>query len=300
MHDTLKKMMERALVGLGTAHLARRQHGRSAAILAYHNIVPRGEAPNGETPLHLDQSEFARQLELLSETHRIVGLDELFAEECSDRPRAVITFDDAYRGAMTAGLTELTSRELPATYFVSPGLLGGTTFWWDAIAAAYSGTLDDSIRRAALSECGGRQTRVLRWADRQGIKYESVPEHSRSAGEEEVRAAGRRPGITLGSHTWSHPNLGRIDADEAGREIRRSKEWLRKETETAIPWLAYPYGIPPAPGSDIRLAGDEYAVTVDGRLVDLGHDRLDPRRIPRLNIPSGMSLARFELLTSGI
>ncbi len=51
--------------------------------LAYHNIVPTGERPTGESSLHLPQRQFATHLDLIASAARVVPLDSLFEE--SDR-----------------------------------------------------------------------------------------------------------------------------------------------------------------------------------------------------------------------
>lgn len=300
MQQTIKDGLCRTLVQAGIASLSRRMYSNRALILAYHNIVPDGEPVVGESILHLEKSEFARQLDLLSSTHEVRRLDDILTAEESDCPRVAITFDDAYSGALNAGLEVLEARSIPATYFVSPGLLNQTTYWWDAIAAAHSGVLPSNLRQTGLSALDGRQERILHWADREGIETGTVPEHSRSARMIDLQRAEALPGITIGSHTWHHPNLSRIGTPEVRWEIRRARRWLERNMESNIPWLAYPYGIPPVEPMSSTVCSDDYAVTVKPKLIDPRSPAFTRLAIPRINIPSGMSLSRFELLTSGL
>lgn len=299
MRRRLKDGIHGTLVNLGIASVARRWHSNYGLILVYHNIVPEGEDAAGEMALHLEQETFARQLDLLSETHDLLELDALLNAGRSNRPSAAITFDDGYRGALSAGLEELTSRDIPATYFVSPGLLNQTAFWWDAIAAAHSGRLPDDIRNTALSQCRGQQEQILRWAKAKGISRGNVPGQCRSATPSELRRASEEPGITIGSHTWSHPNLSKINPEAITRELRTCWDWLDDEIESDVPWLAYPYGIIPEESSS-SLRDEERAVTTEAEFIDLGGAAHDLLRLPRINVPSGISLARFELLISGL
>jgi peptidoglycan/xylan/chitin deacetylase (PgdA/CDA1 family) len=99
------------------------------------------------------------------------------------------------------------------------------------------------------------------------------------------------PGITLGSHTWSHPNLASLGIAEVVSEVRRSRDWLHAEFgDKAIDWLAYPYGLESIQArvavADACYAG---ALCVDG-----GWHRaaeVTPFARPRLNVPAGLSAA---------
>ena len=95
------------------------------------------------------------------------------------RARAIITFDDAYRGAVTQGVAEVARRGLPATVFVNPGLIDGRQFWWDMLADPASGELAAELRRQALDECGGRQDEIRRrWPVDGSGSPSRVPAHA--------------------------------------------------------------------------------------------------------------------------
>jgi peptidoglycan/xylan/chitin deacetylase (PgdA/CDA1 family) len=140
----------------------------------------------------------------------VVSLDDAVGSTWApdaDRPRVAITFDDAYRGAVTIGVAELVRRGLPATLFVAPAFIGGRSFWWDALGESFTGGLPESVRRAALEGCQGIDSTVRRWAQEHFIPVHDLPTDACAASEEELLAASRAPRITLGAHTWSHPNL---------------------------------------------------------------------------------------------
>ena len=96
MRAMLKRWAERALIVSGGAGIAsRRLRGRSI-VLAYHNIVPRGTQTRGDSSLHLPQHEFGRQLDVLSQSHDVVTVDELFEKKPNrSHARVAITFDEA-------------------------------------------------------------------------------------------------------------------------------------------------------------------------------------------------------------
>jgi peptidoglycan/xylan/chitin deacetylase (PgdA/CDA1 family) len=212
-------------------------------ILAYHGIIPDGAAPAGERALFIAQEDFAAHLEMLGEVADVAPLDRI--DQAGDgRPRVAITFDDAYRGAVVEGVRELATRRLPATFFVAPGRLNGHVFWWDALA--HQGQiLDENLREHALHTLGGSDERVRAWASGADVlSSDALPFYAQTATAAELHNAVNTPGITVGSHSWSHANLASLDAGEVALELDRSRDWLRAEFgEKAIPWLAYPYGL---------------------------------------------------------
>lgn len=295
----LKALVEKSLVAGGCASVGRYLHRGRTLILAYHNVVPEKGELAGDSSLHLPRSEFARHLDLLSETHRVLPLEEALAPGPEGRPRAAVTFDDAYRGAVTAGVDELARRGLPATVFVNPGLLGRPGFWWDELTPRGAVALPDGLREEALDRGRGIAEEVYRWAAGRGLERRSLPAHAGVATEEELAAAAGTPGITLGSHAWSHANLARLDAEELEDELSRPLGWLRDRFPEAVcPWLSLPYGRS-GPGVEraVREAGYEGALRVTGGLAGADVDRYS---VPRVNVPAGVSDAGFVLRTAGL
>ena len=300
MRDLLKGLVESAVCGSGLPRALRSGLRGRTIVLAYHNIVPDGAAAVGDRSLHLSQREFARQLDLLQRTHEVVPLSELLSvPQPAQRPRAVITFDDAYRGAVTAGVAELARRRLPATIFVAPAFLGGSSFWWDALAGP--GGLSDEVREHGLDALQGKDAAIREWAVQRGVTPRSVPSHQVACSEEELDAAAATAGITLGSHTWSHVNLARVHGAELDGELTRPLAWLRARYGEVLPWITYPYGLssPEVHAASAR-AGYVGGLRVEGGWMPRGAATPDPLTLPRLNVAAGLSLRGFELRVSGL
>lgn len=270
---------------------------RQAFILAWHNIVPRGAAPAGERSLHTDQAAFGEQLDAITELLPVARLrDLLHADRPVDGPVAVLTFDDAYAGALAAGGVELRRRGLTATVFVVPSLLG-RPFWWDAFADPRTGELGDALRERALTEWAGRDDRVRAGMSSLGRSASELPPHAAAADEELLREAARDGCFELASHTWSHPNLEALGPDERATEIRTGSHWLRERFPAAVPALALPYG-----------RGARHAAEADGPdcravlRIEGGWASLDPRAfriLPRFNVPRGLSPGGLRLRLAG-
>ena len=295
----LKQAVEGLLLGAGVAGVARARVRRRSLVLAYHNIVPEGAPPAGDLSLHIGRSRFAAQLDELGRHAEIVPLDQVLAQPAGGRPRVAITFDDAYRGAVTFGVDELSRRGLPATIFTAPGLLGGHAFWWDALAEPGTGLAAD-LRRQGLEELRGQDAAIRARAGANGRPGRDLPDYALSASEDELRDAVHCGGVTLGSHTWSHPSLPRLSRAEVADELSRSRDWLAARFGSAfVPWLSYPYGhFSPLVIEEAAAAGYRGALAIEGGWIPPGA----PARyaVPRLNIPAGLSTRGFALRAAGL
>ena len=301
MRQAIKSLLEHFWLVSGVRAASRWRHRDASLVLAYHNIVPDGEAPAGDRSLHLPRRAFADQLDALAETHEIVPLADLLAGPASNRrPRAAITFDDAYCGALSTGIAELARRGMPATVFVAPAFVGGRDFWWDVIARP-DGGMDAAVREHALESLQGDDARIRRWATARGIALHPAPGHARCGSDEELRAASAVPGITLAAHGWSHRNLARLDAPALRGEMERPLAWLRARhsERVLVPCISYPYGRS-TPEAEAAAAAAGYRA---GFRVEGGWLRSAARpgfATPRLNVAAGISRAGFELRLAGL
>lgn len=292
---------EIALTASGFGRLSRFRVRNGTLVLAYHNVVPRGEPVVGDRSLHLPVDDFAAQLDALMKTHDVVSLADALTGPGMrhGRPAVAITFDDAYQGAVTSGVDELAKRGLPATLFVAPAYVGGRAFWWDRLAAAL-GEVPDHQRVYALEALNGDGEQVLRWASPNMNKH-SLPRHACCADEETlIDACHRHPGITVGSHSWSHVNLARVGPERLEAELTQSAAWLQARfTERVIPVLAYPYGrFSTGVEAAAARAGYRAALRVDGGWITSAPT--NAFAISRLNVPAGVTHRGFALRAAGM
>jgi peptidoglycan/xylan/chitin deacetylase (PgdA/CDA1 family) len=301
LRSAAKHAAERLLLASGIPRIARRRHTQDVLILAYHNIVPDDAPACGEESLHLPRSRFAAQLDMLGQTHDVVPLAEALDSRSAagGRPRAVITFDDAYQGALTLGVDELVRRDLPATVFVAPRFVGGAPFWWDSIIAPIALDGGESFRSRALREAAGRDAGVRELAARRGLDERDVPLFGRCATEAQLSDAVARARITLGSHSWSHANLAALPTSELRDELTRPMSWLRDRWSGVLPVLAYPYGsVSRRVVEAARDAGYSAALRIEGGW--LRTPGREPLLTPRVEVPARMTTAGFALRTAGL
>ena len=300
LRSMVKGAMEHGALWSGVPRALRARRRGNVLVLAYHDIVPDGAEAMGDRSLHLPRAHFAAQLDALARTHDIIPLERAVAGHSGERPAAVITFDNAYQGAVTAGIAELAARELPATIFVATAFVNGGDFWWDALTAPGAEAPPPALRVRALEECAGEDARVRAMAARERLVAPSTPPaHARGASERELGAAAAVKGITLGSHTHGHPNLARLSGDALRAELELPLSWLRERFSNVLPMLSYPYGLAsPAVERAAASAGYTAGFRIDGGWLERGASNVFA--LPRLNIPSGLSAPGFALRAAGL
>lgn len=267
-------------------------------VLAFHNVVPDGAPRVGDRSLHLPLSTFREVLELASSLAEVVPLAAVHDRPAEAPPAIALTFDDCYAGFVELGVPELIRSGLPATIFVAPGILGGRTMWWDALAGEEG--LSDAARAHALGALRGDDAEILAWARAAGLPIRTLPEAWRTASEAQCDALCTHRALTLASHTWSHPNLAALPPAGVAEELARAASWLGARGPTVdAAALAYPYGLAPDPA--VRAAtvpAGTRAYAVSGGW--LGGDTPERTLLPRLNVPHGLSRQGLALRLSGM
>lgn len=201
--QAVKRRAERLLVSLVDTRAPRH---RRVVVLAYHSVHPTRRFAS-TTP-----DAFARHLEWLKEHCELVGfhsIPELAQANGHDRPVVAITFDDGYEDNYTHALPALASMEIPATVFVTTGLVEG----------------DPTVLRRLSSLWGTSRDEV------KGLTWGQM---------DEMQAAG----VTFGAHTVTHPNLAALDRASVTREMRTSRDVLEEHLQVPVETFAYPFGNP--------------------------------------------------------
>lgn len=183
--------------------MARLTHTRRRVIgLCYHSVHP-------TQGFSMRVSVFEEQLRWLRATCDVVpfreALDAL-SKPNTRQPAVFLTFDDGYADNHEFVLPLLQKHQLPATVFLTAGLIDGDP----GVLARF---------------------RAIRGEGVEGLEWSQV---------RELLATG----IEIGAHTYSHPNLTRLGTAEAASELRRSKELIEDRLGVRVDLLAYPFGKP--------------------------------------------------------
>ncbi len=243
---------------------------RAPLILLYHRIA---EDPVDAQLLAVSPRRFDAHLRELKRQRRVVSLAELCAELRAGRPAldtAALTFDDGYADNLTHALPLLAAHGVPATIFVTSGMVGSDReFWWDALQRLFWSPRPPAGQLAI----GGRSPRTLSLAtpgDRLlaydelcrvlkslpppeieaivdqllaagGIRAAARPSH-RALSASELRALAASPLVEIGSHTVSHPSLAGLAAEAQQRELVESRRALEALVARPVRLLSYPFG----------------------------------------------------------
>jgi peptidoglycan/xylan/chitin deacetylase (PgdA/CDA1 family) len=218
-------------------------------VLLYHRIADLAHDPQqlAVTPEH-----FADHLDVINERGvpmTISTLVELAQRGELPRGAVAMTLDDGYSDNLLCAVPLLARARVPATVFISTDAVGtGREFWWDELDRLLlaNGTaqprryeelcarlrcLDAAARALVLDElwCSAATTRDARATHR-------------PLRRQEIAALSRCEGITIGSHTHSHPSLSCLAPDEQRREIATARLALESIVGGAVTAFAYPFG----------------------------------------------------------
>jgi peptidoglycan/xylan/chitin deacetylase (PgdA/CDA1 family) len=206
-----------------------------------------------------DIGRFRAFIEVLRAEYEIVGVDAWLNRPVGDRTQLLLTFDDGYASWHTAVGPLLTELGLPAVFFITSGVVG--------------------LEGSAAQEFTHR-----RMARTQRLAFISL---------DQLRDLARQPAFEVGSHTQTHPDLGRIgDLDAIRREVVGGQERLEDWLGEPVRFFAYPFGTPAnvssAARSVVEAAGLEAAFTLvpggwdprRGDRFEIGRDGIDPALPP--------------------
>ncbi|MBI3555228.1 MAG: polysaccharide deacetylase family protein, partial [Deltaproteobacteria bacterium] len=248
-------------------------------VLNYHRV---NVIPSCASNLTVSAGNFRDQMRVLREHFEPVRLDSLanprtaFNGRKSKKKRVAVTFDDGYADTFIKALPSLEEFRVPATVFVTTGMLGkAAEFWWDEIeellmelipterlcevqalvgdpmGARFKVVSDTTDQRATLY---AEVTPLLKFSEKEVIatvmeKLRSLAgtaplarDTHRSMTVEELKALGKNPLIEIGAHTVNHMCLSILDRERQLQELRESKKFLEKHLGVDVRSVAYPFG----------------------------------------------------------
>jgi peptidoglycan/xylan/chitin deacetylase (PgdA/CDA1 family) len=192
--------------------------------------------------LSVSPARFEMHMAFLKKNYRVISLPSAIKElsgSTSPRPGVVVTFDDGYLDNLSHALPVLKKYQIPATIFI-------TTYF-----------CEQTVRHSRYAAESGRLH--LTW--------------------KEVDQLLKVPGITIGSHTLSHPYLSRLGNEESWQEISDSRQIIQSRIGLAAQYFCYPsgdYGIREI--TNVLKAGYTAAVTVTPGVNRLTTPLLELRR----------------------
>ena len=311
------------------AAMERLPRARGLLVLNYHRVGERAGNPFDDATFSATAEAFRAQVSYLKARFALPPVRDILdslARGRFDEPTALVTFDDGYRDNHEIAFPVLRELGVPACFFVVTGLLDAPTLpWWDHVAYSvkqtaverlrldYPERLDFDLRVTPRPRVAWRILRAYKDAARldEARFFDRLAEQTRVTVD--VDRLGRTlfmswdaaremagAGMTIGSHTVTHPLLASLDEAAQRVELRESRERIGEMVGATPDVLAYPVGGPAAFTAATkriaREAGYNAAFCYYGRLNRPA--TTDLFAISRIAVEHADTLSQFRLRTT--
>ena len=295
--------------------------------MLYHRVTHLDSDP---WSLSVSPQHFAEHLQVLRK-YSPIRLSEIQSAGEPSRKKSkllvAVTFDDGYGDNIDEAVPLLKKYEIPATFFVATGYIGGSReFWWDALERTVFHSdsklppldLTAGDRRFFMPPSRGSSRKELYLALYEFLQplshecrldtidqlYRSChqPPLARSSHRvmtmEELKKLASTELLEIGAHSVTHPVLSRQPSATQRTEIVQSKAFLDDLLGRCVVSFSYPYGAPHHYTREtveiVRESGFMHGCTTAGRRVQSTDSNLE---LPRINI-TDMDGNVFEKLLS--
>lgn len=292
-------------------------------VLTYHRVERSDANPPPYPGVTIPPDIFAEQMRYIREHYHVVSaevlIDAVHARGGLPRRSVLVTFDDGYRDFRDHAWPVLKALEIPVVLFVPTAFPGdpGQSFWWDRLRHALINTtrrdaLETPLGRLRLGSFREREnayTRLrahvkqmphpeaLAWVRATSLDLAVPPPPPAVLSWDELRELASE-GVTVGSHTRTHPLLTRIPIEEVRAEVAGSLRDLERELGMVLPILAYPAGA--FDDGVVRILADEGYVLAFTTVRGVNElKKAHPLTLRRINVGRRTSLALLRAQLMG-
>lgn len=226
---------------------------RGLVVLNYHRVGSLADNPFDDATFSATAESFRTQMSYLKQRFAMPSVGEILDAIGRGRfedPTALVTFDDGYRDNHAIAFPVLRELDLSACFFVVSGLLDAPRLpWWDQVAYAIKQTRVDEL----TLDYPARLVFDLRTTSRRLVTWRILRAYKDAKPLDEARFVDRlaaqtgvaidadrlgrelfmswdnvrdmaRAGMTIGSHTASHPVLASLSEAAQRHELIESRE----------------------------------------------------------------------------
>ena len=248
------------------------------AFLMFHRVVE--ELPEAGFHPSLQFMLRAETLTQIIQTVQACGFEIVDLDEAARRLRekdprrfACLTFDDGYRDNAELAQPICAAQGVPMATYVTTGFIEGSDPIWSHGLEALIERCDEIVLRGAdqerrlpcrspaemhrsfedIAQLLQRATRERRTEIYSQLHADHGVDIAAMSNElamswEQLEEFSKRPGVTIGGHTVSHPALAALERSEALAEIEDCRQLLAARLARPIRHVAYPYGDPTTTG----------------------------------------------------
>jgi peptidoglycan/xylan/chitin deacetylase (PgdA/CDA1 family) len=202
-----------------------------------------------------------RDLKLFDTEFEIVDFraEDLFST--GENRKIAITFDDGYSNFYTNSYPIIKKHEVPVTVFITADFIGDKNV--EQIRQAHSISSNNSNIMMGIDQI------------------------------QELISDGL---VTIGNHTWSHPDLTQQNRNSLTHEIEKAQEHLEDLFDITVDRFSYPYGR--YDDRALSLVRDSHSIGGCSRQ-DLVSSNVNPYLVPRLNGHKDFEVLKLELTKLG-
>ena len=236
-------------------------------ILVYHNVTMQGNRDLNSR--FISALEFEKQLVEMKKHWQIVPLKKIVTGETEPGKFSVaLTFDDGLANNLHTILPLLEKYEVPAAFFVtSAPATGAAILWPDLVDLVsfyfhepltikgekfisknkryYSANSHVSLNEACIKKGSDFIREMINAFPPEAMKFkndERLTHYWKLMNPGEIKKLAASPLVTIGSHGQTHCSLTHVTAEEAGSELKDSKQWLGSLVQKEVDLFAYPFG----------------------------------------------------------
>lgn len=241
-------------------------------------------------------------------------LDRLTNSSVTLTNEIALTFDDGLRNNLTVVYPILRKLNLPATFFVCPGLVDSGAWLWNHEMRCRLQTLAPPTLaelRIKLLTPGTSADGIVEWMKTLRLSQRRHAETIiQQASSEFCPTDAQRTDfdmmnwddllsldpelITVGSHTQTHPILTTLNAQELEWELWESRRCLEKRLQRTVDLFCYPNGSYDERAYQAVKKFYRAAVAAESGMVD-GRQTIDLHRLPRIPSAERAALTAWRL-----
>lgn len=248
------------------------RHNSPGLALMYHDVLPTENSLQAWTIVTVN--DFEQQMIFMKNYFHVVPMQKAIKISkksiASDKPFAVVTFDDGYLGNFTAVLPIIEKMEIPITIFVATAALENrTSFWYDRIISllgCYPTVVEVNLGAHGLGKIYLNRSRnsQSRWKQMHKLltALKTLSPSSReqvvneilkvapSSGQsplammriEDLAVCAASPWVTVGGHSHGHDILPQLSDSNLLTSLIENRRKLQDWTGQEVKHFSYPNG----------------------------------------------------------